>query len=132
METEVFCVSTKQIGCRNLQCTPTAKHFASVAQPGPGEMIPVGEGCSAFFLSLPLKDGGGGGGFVRCMSLSGNYTGSTEIISPWAVCGHNVESTHHSLDLVLVYAGETRDREWSIFITIYRAPSMCSDLCLGL
>ena len=117
METEVFCVSAKQLGCRNLQCTPTARHFASVAQPGPGEMIPVGEGrsvSSAFFLSLPLKDGGGGG-FVRCMSLSGNYTGSIEIISPWAVCGHSVESTHHSLDLALVYAGETRDRMVNIY-----------------
>lgn len=46
---------------------------------------------------------------------SGNYTGSTEIISPWSVCGHSMVSSHHSLDLVLVYAGETRHNMFNIY-----------------
>ena len=73
----------------------------------------------AFFLSLPLKGVVCGGGFCEVhVYYLGMILGSTYIISHWSYYGHSMVSSHHSLGLVLVYAGKSRDKMFNIIVFI--------------
>lgn len=80
----------------------------------------------AFFLSLPLKGVVCGGGFCEVhVYYLGMILGSTYIISHWSYYGDSMVSSHHSLRLVLVYAGKTRDKMFNIIVLLSTKYVLC-------